>query len=171
MERRINEMLKASQLGPKQSSQPDTFEELAPAQMTLEELQQHRAQIRKMKELAYREQQKARRIKNQVKDLPQNSQKGREREEELMREAGSEEEDEEDYNDEHDMQRARERIGQRHKTGGKWARDMIKHGMTKDVATRKELEEMLLKSEALREKMLGRAGVLILMIPMLNKSF
>ncbi|VVT45864.1 uncharacterized protein SAPINGB_P000929 [Magnusiomyces paraingens] len=159
MERRINEMLKASQLGPKQSSQPDTFEELAPAQMTLEELQQHRAQIRKMKELAYREQQKARRIKKiKSKTYRKIHRKEREREEELMREAGSEEEDEEDYNDEHDMQRARERIGQRHKTGGKWARDMIKHGMTKDVATRKELEEMLLKSEALREKMLGRAG-------------
>lgn len=155
LEKRINDMLQASQLGPQKSDQPDTFEEMAPAQMTLEELQQQRSRIRKMRELAYREQQKARRIKKiKSKTYRKIHRKEREREEGLLQEADSEEEEDED--DEHDMRRAKERIEQRHKTGGKWARDMIKHGMTKDATSRKELEEMLRKSESLREKMLGR---------------
>ena len=48
-----------------------------------------------------------------------------------------------------------ERMTLKHKTQGKWAKDMIKHGMSKDKETRDEMEEMLKQGERLRSKILG----------------
>lgn len=161
MEAKIQALLQQSNLVQK-SAQPDTFEELAPSQLTLEELQAQRTRLRRMRELAYREEKKARRIKKiKSKTYRKIHRKERERDEEHMREAlgsdyeGSDPEDDE----EHDIRRAQERMSQKHKTKNKWAKDMIKHGMTKDKATRNELEEMLKTSEALRAKMLGKKSL------------
>lgn len=44
----------------------------------------------------------------------------------------------------------------KHKTNSKWAKDMIKHGMTNDAETREEMEEMLRQGERLKAKMLDR---------------
>lgn len=159
MEKKIEALLKQSGLTQESAStdSPDTFDKIAPAQMTLQELQEHRSRLRRMKELAYREEKKARRIKKiKSKTYHKIHRKEREREADLLKNAdisGDEAEDSEDQ----DIQRARARMEQRHKTtNNKWARDMIKHGMTKDVATRSELEDMLRRNEALRQKILGK---------------
>lgn len=59
-------------------------------------------------------------------------------------------------NEDHDIARAKERMTLKHKTNSKWAKDMIKHGMTNDAETREEMEEMLRQGERLKAKMLDR---------------
>lgn len=160
MEAKIQAMLQQSNLIQK-SAQPDTFEELSPSQLTLEELQAQRNRLRRMRELAYREEKKAHRIKKiKSKTYRKIHRKERERDDDLMKEAmGSDYEGSDEDQEEQDIRRAHERMSQKHKTGNKWAKDMIKHGMTKDKATRNELEDMLKTSEALRAKMLGKKSL------------
>ncbi|CCF60820.1 hypothetical protein KAFR_0L02090 [Kazachstania africana CBS 2517] len=148
LEEKIGKVLKESNLVDLQKE--STFEELATAKMTPEEMRKRTAEMRLMRELMFREERKAKRIKK-IKSKAYHRIKKKEmlRNKEL---AGVSDESD----TEHDLQRARERMTLKHKTNAKWAKDMIKHGMTNDAETREEMEEMLRQGERLRSKILDK---------------
>lgn len=149
MEKKIAGILKTSALA--DESQAQKFEELATKNMSMEELAARRNELRRMRELMFREEQKARRIK---KIKSKTYRKIHKRERERLRDAmmSDEESDQED----HDIKRAQERMSLKHKNQGKWAKRMVSQGLTKDAETRGEMEEMLRRGESLRKKMSAR---------------
>ena len=126
----------------------NTFEELATAKMTPEEMRKKTTEMRLMRELMFREERKSKRIKK-IKSKAYHRIKKKEmlRNKEL---AGISDESDE----EQEIARARERMTLKHKANSKWAKDMVKHGMANDSETRAEMEEMLKQGERLREKIL-----------------
>lgn len=131
---------------------PDNFEDLPVAKMSKEELLKRNQEMRVMRELMFREERKAKRIKK-IKSKSYRKIKRKEllRNQELLEDENSEEDVEEA-----DLKRARERMTLKHKNTSKWARDMVKHGMTKDKETRDEMEEMLRQGEQLTNRIHGR---------------
>lgn len=148
MEKKIAGILKTSALA--DESQAQKFEELATKNMSMEELAARRNELRRMRELMFREEQKARRIK---KIKSKTYRKIHKRERERLRDAMS---DEESDQEDHDTKRAQERMSLKHKNQGKWAKRMVSQGLTKDAETRGEMEEMLRRGESLRKKMTAR---------------
>ncbi|CDO93730.1 unnamed protein product [Kluyveromyces dobzhanskii CBS 2104] len=147
VESKVSELLEQSDLAaPLKES---TFEEIETAKMTPEEMKKRTAELRLMRELMFREERKAKRIKK-IKSKAYR----RIKKKELLRNQELIDSDESDTD--HDIARAKERMTLKHKTQGKWAKDMIKHGMTKDKESREEMEEMLRQGERLKEKILGR---------------
>lgn len=148
LQEKVDKMLKESNLVDPQKN--STFEELATAKMSSEEMKKKTAEMRLMRELMFREERKARRLKK-IKSKSYHRIKKREllRNREL---AGISDESDDD----HEAARARERMTLKHKTHSKWAKDMIKHGMTNHKETREEMEEMLRQGERLKEKILDR---------------
>ncbi|KAI5959302.1 uncharacterized protein KGF55_005452 [Candida pseudojiufengensis] len=149
MEKKVNEILIKSNLDSNKNE--STFEEIAMAKLSSEELSKRTNELRLMRELMFRDERKAKRLKK-IKSKTYHKIKKRERlrNQELVDEA-EENEDEEDY----DYNRAQERMSQKHKTQSKWAQSMIKSGLSKDASNRSELEEMLRQGERLREKQIG----------------
>lgn len=149
LEQKIAGILKTSALA--DESAAAKFENLATKNMSMEELAARRNELRKMRELMFREEQKARRIK---KIKSKTYRKIHKRERERLRDAmlSDEESDVED----HDAARAQERMSLKHKNQGKWAKRMVSQGLTKDAETRGEMEEMLRRGESLRKKMTAR---------------
>lgn len=149
LQEKVDQVLQESNLvNPEKDSR---FEELSTAKMTSEEMRKRTTEMRLMRELMFREERKARRLKK-IKSKTYRKIKKKE----LMknRELAAVSSDEE--NEDHDIARAKERMTLKHKTNSKWARDMIKHGMTNDAETREEMEEMLRQGERLKAKMLDR---------------
>ncbi|ANB10978.1 Utp14p [Sugiyamaella lignohabitans] len=147
LEKKVNNLLTESNLSEEKSV--STFEELAPSKLTMEEVKRRRNELRLMRELMFREEQKARRIKK-IKSKSYRKVHKKERERERMMVEGDEESDRES----HDIERARERMSLKHKNTGKWAKRMVEQGFTKDKETRGEMEEMLRRGEDLRKKIL-----------------
>lgn len=149
LQSRINQVLRAGAL--LDESKEATFERIAAARLSKEEVFKRTQELRKMRELMFRDEQRARRIK---KIKSKQFRKIRKRE--SLRDAalveGSDAESDEEN---HDRKRAEERMSLRHKTHSKWAKSIIKSGITKDASTRVELEEMLRSGERLRSKQLG----------------
>lgn len=128
-----------------------TFEEIAIAKMSPEEVKKRTNELRLMRELMLRDEKRAKRIKKiKSKQYRKVHKKERLRNQELV-EGSDYESDKED----HDMKRAKERMSLKHKTLSSWAKTMIKSGLSKDANNRAELEEMLQTGEKLREKQLG----------------
>ncbi|WLF78725.1 hypothetical protein PVL30_002467 [Lodderomyces elongisporus] len=152
LEKNVNDILaKSSLIDDKKEA---TFEEIAVAKMSAEELRERTNQLRLMRELMFRDERRAKRLKKiKSKQYHKIKKKERLRNQELVDEAEdvSDDEDAEDK----DMKRAEERMSLRHKTQSKWAQSMIKSGLSKDASNREELEEMLRQGERLREKQLG----------------
>ncbi|CUM66778.1 uncharacterized protein PRCAT00004459001 [Priceomyces carsonii] len=147
LEKKIHEVLKDSALV--DDSKEATFEEIAIAKMTPDEIKKRTHELRLMRELMFRDEKRAKRIKKiKSKQYHKIKKKERLRNQELV------EGDESDPED-HDMKRAQERMALRHKTQSQWAKSMIKSGLSKDVANRSDLEEMLRNGERLRAKQLG----------------
>ena len=148
LQSKVAEVLKESNLlDPQKES---TFEELATAKMTPEEMKKRTAEMRLMRELMFREERKAKRIKK-IKSKTYR----RIKKKEMLRNreaAGLSDEDEE----ERELARAQERMTLKHRANSKWARDMVKHGMANDVQTREEMEEMLRQGERLKAKIIDR---------------
>lgn len=145
---KVDSVLKESNLVEDQKN--STFEELATAKMSPEEMKKRTAEIRLMRELMFREERKAKRLKK-IKSKAYR----RIKKKEMLKNremAGLSDEDEDD----HEAARAKERMTLKHKSNSKWSKDMIKHGMAKDQETREEIEEMLRQGERLKEKMLDR---------------
>ncbi|KAI3406887.2 hypothetical protein KGF56_000179 [Candida oxycetoniae] len=152
LEKKVNDVLtKSSLLDDKKEA---TFEEIAVAKLSAEELSKRTNEFRLMRELMFREERRAKRLKK-IKSKQYHKIKKRERlrNQNLVEEAeGISDNDEED----NDRNRAQERMSLKHKTQSKWAQSMIKSGLSKDASNREELEEMLRQGEKLREKQLGR---------------
>lgn len=145
---KVDELLQKSNLvDPEKDS---TFETLATAKMSPEEMKKRTTEMRLMRELMFREERKAKRIKK-IKSKAYHRIKKKEMTKNRELAGISDESDEE-----HDIARARERMTLKHRTQSKWAKDMIKHGMTKDVETREEMEEMLRQAQRLKEKIIDR---------------
>lgn len=148
LESKINGLLTAGAL--LDESKEATFEQMQSAKLSKDELFKRTQELRRMRELMFRDEQRAKRIKKiKSKQFHKIRKRERLRDAELVE--GSDESDAED----HDMKRAEERMSLRHKTQSKWAKSMIKSGITKDASTRAELEEMLRQGERLRAKQLG----------------
>jgi U3 small nucleolar RNA-associated protein 14 len=147
LEKKVQGILAASSLADEKAAA--SFEELAPTKLSMEEVKKRRNELRMMRELMFREEQKAKRIKK-IKSKSYHKVHKKEREKEMLLVEGSDED-----NESHDIQRARERMSLRHKNTGKWAKRMVEQGFTKDRETRSEMEEMLRRGESLRKKILG----------------
>jgi U3 small nucleolar RNA-associated protein 14 len=118
----------------------------------VEEVAARRAELRKMRDLMFRAELKARRA-NKIKS--KTYRKLRRKEKERLAEQIDEEEDsqDEEVQMKRALDRAKERATLRHKHTGKWARQMKKGHLDEDQ--RKEISEMLSKGEKLRQKIQG----------------
>lgn len=147
LELKVNSLLKAGAL--LDESKEATFEQIQAAKLSKDDMFMRTQELRRMRELMFRDEQRAKRIKKiKSKLFRKIRKKERLRDADLVEGSESEPED-------HDMKRAEERMSLRHKTQSKWAQTMIKSGITKDASTRAELEEMLRNGERLRAKQLG----------------
>ena len=148
LQEKVNDVLEQSNMvDPEKGS---TFEDLNTAKMTPEEMKKRTVEMRLMRELMFREERKARRIKKiKSKAYHRIKKKEIQRNREL---AGVSDESDTDL----DVARAKERMTLKHKTNSKWAKDMIKHGMTNDAETREEMEEMLRQGERLNARIQDR---------------
>lgn len=149
LEKKVQEMLKQSALLDEKNEA--TFEEIATAKLSKEDLRKRTNELRHMRDLMFRDEKRAKRLKKiKSKQYHRIKKKERLRNQELV-EGSDIESDKED----HDMKRAQERMSLKHKTNSKWAKSMIKTGLSKDADNREELEEMLRQGERLRAKQLG----------------
>lgn len=146
LQEKVDSVLKESNLVGDQRNA--TFEELATAKISPEEMKKRTSEMRLMRELMFREERKAKRLKK-IKSKTYRRIKKKEmlKNKEL---AGLSDESDED----HEAARARERMTLKHRANSKWSKDMVKHGMANDQETREEIEEMLRQGERLKEKML-----------------
>ena len=118
-------------------------------QVSAEEIARRRGELRKMRELMFRAEIKARRIgKIKSKAYRRIKRKEKERLGEMINE------DNEEGVLKKELDRARERATLRHKHTGKWARQMRdKEGL--DADSRKDVEDMLARGEKLRRRIKG----------------
>ncbi|CUM57672.1 unnamed protein product [Debaryomyces tyrocola] len=149
LEKKIQGILKDSALT--DDKKEATFEEIAAAKLSSEELKKRTNELRLMRELMFRDEKRAKRIKK-IKSKTYHKIKKKER---LRTQEMVEGSDMESDNEDHDMKRAKERMLLKHKTQSKWAKSMIKSGLSKDASNRDDLEEMLRQGEKLRSKQLG----------------
>lgn len=149
LEKKIQGILKDSALT--DDRKEATFEEIAAAKLSSEELKKRTNELRLMRELMFRDEKRAKRIKK-IKSKTYHKIKKKER---LRTQEMVEGSDMESDNEDHDMKRAKERMLLKHKTQSKWAKSMIKSGLSKDASNRDDLEEMLRQGEKLRSKQLG----------------
>lgn len=145
--------------GKTQEDQIQAFEELALNKIPIEEVQARRAELRKARELLFREEIRAKRIKK-IKSKSYRRVHRRERERNALREselsaaAGAElSEDEQEKND---RRRAEERMGARHRES-KWAKGVKDTGRAAwDEDARNGVTEMARREEELRRRMAGK---------------
>lgn len=124
--------------------------------LTMEDVAERRAELRRMRELTFRAELKARRI-NKIKSKTYRRIKRKEKERltELSRDDEEGEEEGEDERMKRERTRAMERATLRHKHTGKWARQMKAQGNHVGEDERREMEEMLTRGEKLRQKIHG----------------
>ncbi|CAA7264937.1 unnamed protein product [Cyclocybe aegerita] len=124
--------------------------------LSVEEVAERRNELRKMRELMFRAEIKARRVsKIKSKTYRRLRRKEKERLGEKIDE--QEESDSEESRLKREMERARERATLRHKHTGKWAKKM-KGREDVDENTRKDIEDMLTRGEKLRRRIQGAAS-------------
>jgi U3 small nucleolar RNA-associated protein 14 len=119
--------------------------------VSVEEVAQRRAELRKMRELMFRAEVKAKRIAK-IKSKTYRKIKRKEREKLGQKLVGDEDSETEEGRMKKEVNRARERATLRHKTG-KWATQM--RGREGDEQGRKDIEEMLERGEKLRRRIKG----------------
>ena len=133
-------------------------EELQINKMPLEEVMARRAELRKKRDLLFREEQRAKRIKKiKSKAYRRVHRKDREKavqeERALMAAAGLGVSD--DEREEHDRRRAEERMGTRHKES-RWAKGMKQSGRVAwDEEARSGVTDMARRNEELRQRVQG----------------
>ncbi|KAG1742619.1 Utp14 protein-domain-containing protein [Suillus paluster] len=151
LESAVDNLLKSAQLRDQDIA---GTEALKMAHLSVEEVAARRAELRMMRELAFRADKKAKRIaKIKSKAYRRIRKKQRER---LDGEEGDQEDDTEDAGArlKAEVERARERATLRHKTTGKWAKAMQgREGL--DVDQRQAIGEMLERGEKLRRRIQG----------------
>ena len=144
--------------GKTEAEQIQEFEELATNQMPIEEVKARRAELRRARDLLFREEIRAKRIKKiKSKSYRRVHRKERERnllkDQEAMMTAGIEPSD--DEIERLDRQRAEERMGARHKNS-KWAKGVKRSGQTIwDEEARAGVVDSARRDEELRKRQLG----------------
>lgn len=135
------------------------FEELQEQKMSIEDIKARRAQLRMARELMFREEAKAKRIKKiKSKSYRKVHRKEREREEQKAQQALLEAgiEPDEDEREAQDRRRAEERMGDKHR-GSKWAKATKAIGRAAwDADARSGITEMARRDEELRRRIEGR---------------
>ena len=135
------------------------FEELETNKMSIEEVKARRDQLRMARELLFREEAKAKRIKKiKSKSYRKVHRKQREKEERLNKEALAEGGfvPSEDELEAQDRRRAEERMGAKHR-GSKWAKATKETGRAAwDEDARASVTEMARRDEELRKRVDGR---------------
>ena len=135
------------------------FEELATNKMSMEEVRARRDQLRMVRELLFREEAKAKRIKKiKSKSYRKVHRKQREKENRQNREALLEGGfvPSEDEMEAQDRRRAEERMGQRHR-GSKWAKAAKATGRGAwDEEARSGITELVRRDEELRKRVEGK---------------
>ncbi len=163
LESTIQSILKDSGLvGPNAKSeeeQLEAFEELKTNKMPLEEVKARRAELRRARELIFREETRARRIKK-IKSKSYRKVHRKERERNMQREkdaltaAGVD--DSESEKERQDRRRAEERMGARHRES-KWAKSVKDSGRAKwDEDARGGMTEMARRGEDLKRRIEGK---------------
>jgi U3 small nucleolar RNA-associated protein 14 len=164
LERTIQGILEDSGLAAKDGEDDEkklqAFEQLETKKMPLEEVEMRRAELRKARELLFREEVRAKRIKK-IKSKSYRRVHRREREkaerqnQEMLEAAGFEiGEDEKEGND---RRRAAERMGAKHRES-RWAKGMKESGRTTwDEDARSGVTEMARRNEELRRRMEGKS--------------
>jgi U3 small nucleolar RNA-associated protein 14 len=164
LESTIHSILVDSGLAPSGNQSPEgkiqEFEELALKKIPIEEVQARRAELRKARELLFREEVRAKRIKKiKSKSYRRVHRKERERnllrQQELNLDAGGEpSENEQERND---RRRAEERMGARHRES-KWGKSIKETGRAAwDEDARNGVTEMARRDEELRRRIAGKA--------------
>ena len=145
--------------GKSEEEQLQAFEELKTNKMPLEEVQARRAELRRTRELLFREEIRARRI-NKIKSKTYRKvhRKERERiaqqEKDALTAAGVEDSDNEQ--ERRDRRRAEERMGARHRES-KWAKGVKESGRVKwDEDARGGVTEMARRGEELKRRLEGK---------------
>ncbi|KAF9014157.1 Utp14 protein-domain-containing protein [Cyathus striatus] len=121
--------------------------------LSVEEVAERRGELRKMRELMFRAEIKAKRIKK-IKSKTYRKIKRKEKERLGEKLGDGEDSDTEEGRLKREIERAKERATLRHKHTGKWAKQM-KHRGDMDEGGRKEIEEMLARGEKLRRRIKG----------------
>ncbi|KAK9349736.1 small-subunit processome [Lipomyces doorenjongii] len=126
-------------------------------EFSLAEVIARRNELRRMRELMFREEMKAKRVKKiKSKTYRKIHKRERERAQEIAAQLEGESGDE-DHEDSYGrlVKHARERMELRHKNTSNWARDVKRMNLHKSKGTRDELEEMLRRGEDLTRKIEG----------------
>lgn len=158
LEEKISEILQASNMTSEKKIQE--FETLKTNKMSIEEVQARTAQLRLARELLYREEAKAKRLKKiKSKSYHRIKKRERKKQEQAMEEAmaleGEGPNDEEDA-EERDRRRAEERMSLRYKSS-KWAKGVKESGKAMwDDEARDGAIEMIRREEELRRRIQGK---------------
>ncbi|KAH8811968.1 Utp14 protein-domain-containing protein [Xylogone sp. PMI_703] len=163
LEATIQNILEESGLAPTDGKDAEDkireFEELKSNKLSLEEVKARRDQLRMARELLFREEAKAKRIKKiKSKTYRKIHRKQREKEERLNKEALAEAgvEPSEDEQEAQDRRRAEERMGAKHRNS-KWAKSVKATGRAAwDEDARTGITEMAKRDEELRKRIEGR---------------
>jgi U3 small nucleolar RNA-associated protein 14 len=165
LEATIQNIMQESGLVPRKSRSADhqeqPFEELRGRTMLIEEVQARRAELRKARELIFREEVRARRIKKiKSKSYRRVHRKDREKmaheEHAALEAAGFLNSDEE--RERNDRRRAEERMGARHRES-KWAKGMKASGRASwDEEARTGVTDLARRDEELRRRTEGKKG-------------
>ena len=145
--------------GKSEEDQLQAFEELKTNKMPLEEVQARRAELRRTRELLFREEIRAKRIKKiKSKTYRKVHRKERERiaqqEKDALTAAGVE--DSESEQERRDQRRAEERMGARHRES-KWAKGVKESGRVRwDEDARGGVTEMARRGEELKRRIEGK---------------
>ncbi|CAF9927656.1 hypothetical protein IMSHALPRED_007266 [Imshaugia aleurites] len=163
LESTIQNILKDSGLagpnGRSEEEQVQAFEELKMEQMPLEEVQARRAELRRARELLFREEIRAKRI-NKIKSKSYRKVHRKERERNMQREkdalAAAGVDDSESEKERQDRRRAEERMGGRHRES-RWAKGVKDSGRAKwDEDARGGITEMARRGEDLKRRIEGK---------------
>lgn len=152
LESKLDSILKQSNLEEKKTE--DLFNNIQTAKMSKADMIKRTKELRMMRELMYRNERDAKRLKKiKSKSFRKQLRKDKDKEHAMM-EGLEENEDAEDG----DYLRAKERMTLKHKNTSNWAKSLIKSGISKDKESREEMEEMMRRSELLRQKQMGSRG-------------
>ncbi|KAI9285465.1 small-subunit processome [Umbelopsis sp. AD052] len=154
MEKQIEEALAAAGMKDKEEEE---FEALELNKLSVEEVQARRNELRMMRELMFRHELKAKRIKK-IKSKAYRKVARKEKLKELAKIQAQIAEDDPEAAREEQLQaetdRALERMSLRHKNTGKWAQQQIKRG-NMDEGTRDAINDQIRRGEQLRRKVQG----------------
>ena len=152
LEKTVDELLRQS--GIRSEKDITTFEELALKTVSIDEVRLRQAQLRAMRELMFRHDQKAKRV-SKIKSKQYRKIHKRERERKKLLN-GEHDDDNENMEKQLKLEtaRAKERMTLRHKNTGEWAKKMLSRGQH-DQETRQAISEQIRRGDDLQRKILG----------------